>query len=88
MPVPLWYIRERCPEFAYLSPRSQQNWLLLLGAEFYGTRALTATEYAPPTRVPPPTSDHQDRQLIQRVRISVGSHTIVVTLWEANRRAE
>ena len=42
MTVPLWYIRERCPTFAYLPPQEQQNWMLLLSAEFYSPGALSA----------------------------------------------
>ena len=51
MVVPIWYIRDRCPEYAFLSPRSQQNWLLFLSAEFRSTRELTARAYSPSERI-------------------------------------
>ena len=37
-----WYVRDRCPNFAYLSPQSQPDWMILLHAEFFSTRALNA----------------------------------------------
>ena len=42
--VPTWYIRERCPNFVYLPAQTQQDWLLLLGAEFNSTRMLSAVD--------------------------------------------
>ena len=44
MTVPLWYIRERCPTFAYLPPQDQQNWMLFLCAEFHSSKALSAVD--------------------------------------------
>ena len=44
MVVPLWYIRERCPTFAYLPPQEQQNWMLFLCAEFHSAKALSAVD--------------------------------------------
>ena len=44
MTVPLWYIRERCPTFAYLPLQDQQNWMLFLCAEFYSSKALSAVD--------------------------------------------
>ena len=49
--VPIWYIRDRCPEYAFLSPRSQQNWQLFLLAEFRSTKELTARAYSPSERM-------------------------------------
>ena len=44
MTVPLWYIRERCPTFAYVPPQDQQNWMLFLRAEFRSSKALSAVD--------------------------------------------
>ena len=44
MVAPTWYIRERCPNFVYLPAQTQQDWLLLLGAEFNSTRMLSAVD--------------------------------------------
>ena len=79
MTVPVWYIRERCPEFAYLSPRSQQNWLLLLQAEFRSTRELTAKEYTPTGQTMPRTDKHKARSSAQQTDTPVGSRAMTVT---------
>ena len=71
MVVLIWYIRDRCPEYAFLSPRSQQNWLLFLSAEFRSTRELTARAYPPSERTRSDTKKTVAQSLAQEGKASV-----------------
>ena len=57
MVVPTWYIRERCPDFVYLPPETQQAWLLLLSAEFGSTRQLSAIDPVTTWQIPRTEND-------------------------------
>ena len=75
MVVPIWYIRDRCPEYAFLSPRSQQNWLLFLSAEFRSTRELTARDCSSSVRVGSGTNGQDAQSTTRRTYATVGTQT-------------